>query len=186
MSRRLPIRVPSIHGLAVAKRSLGLLLTLVTSSAAGASASRLPVDPLIVYDALAKLAPSDPREELPCQVSFDKPHLGFDLRFHSEYRLTLPLKVVAYAGGWLLTAMRVTPTLESVDPVYLVRRFVVPDVLTRNRGEASLSGGFDLGPGRYRVDLLLGDARERVCAAHWYLEPKTSIGLPLTLYKPGT
>jgi hypothetical protein len=128
-----------------------------------------------------KLSSSDSRAELPCQVVFDKPSLGFDLRFHSEYRLTLPLKVVADAGGWLQVAMRVTPTEERVHPVYLAYRFVVPDVLQRNKGEASLGSGFDLGPGRYRVDWHLRDARERICSAHWVLEARTGTGVPLTL-----
>jgi hypothetical protein len=162
-------------------RSLGFLLTLAASTAAGALAIRLPIDPRVEYGALAKLASDHPRAELPCHVALDKPSLGFDLRFHSEYHLTLPLKVVADAGAWLQAAMRVTPTQEGVHPVYLVHRFVVPDVLPRNKGEASLSGGFDLGPGRYRVDWFLRDARERVCSAHWDLEARTGIGVPLTL-----
>ena len=162
------------------RRFLGFLLTLA-SIAAGAPTGRMRFDPRAEYDTLAELASDEHRVELPCQVAFDKPKLGFDLRFHSEYHLTLPLKAMADAGGWLQAAIRVTPARGSDHPVYLARRFVVPDVIPPRKGEASLSGGFDLGPGRYRVDWFLRDGRERVCSAHQDLEARDVVGIPLTL-----
>jgi hypothetical protein len=162
------------------RRFLGFLLTLAPI-AAGARAGRMRFDPRAEYDTLAELASDEHRVELACQVAFDKPKLGFDLRFHSEYHLTLPLKAVADAGGWLQAAIRVTPTRASDGSVYLAHRFVAPNVIPPRKGEASLTGGFDLGPGRYRVDWFLRDGRERVCSARQDLEARDVVGIPLTL-----
>jgi hypothetical protein len=165
-------------------RSLGVLLMLVASTPAGESRSRMDLDPRLQYDDLAALASREPLAELPCEVTSDKPGLGFDLRFHSDYRVTLPIKVLANAGGWLQVAMRVKPTQENERPTYLTHRYAIPGVPPGNKGEVMLAGGFDLGPGRYRVDWIMRDARERVCSSHWDLVARTGLGkldLPLTL-----
>jgi hypothetical protein len=161
--------------------ALALLFTLSASSAAGAPGIHTRLDPRVEFEALAELAADEHRAELPCQVAFDKPSLGFDLRFHSEYHLTLPLKVVADASGWRRAAMRITPKRESDRPVYVAYRFVVPDIVPRSKADASLTGGFDLGPGQYRVEWFLRDGRERVCSAHQGLEARTGVEVPLTL-----
>jgi hypothetical protein len=117
-------------------------------------------------------------------VTPDKPGLGFDLRFHSDYHATVPVTVLVDAGGWLQVAMRVTSTSENEQPVFLAHRLAIPRVPAGSTGEVELFDGFDLGPGRYRVDWIMRDARERVCSAHWDLEAKTGPGkrdLPLTL-----
>jgi hypothetical protein len=158
---------------------------LAASTAVGESGSRTELNLRLQYDNLAVLAFRQPRAELSCEVTSDKPSLGFDLRFHSDYHATVPIKVLADAGGWLQVAMRMTPTPETEHSAYLAHRFAIPGVPPGNKGgEVMLAGGFDLGPGRYRVDWIMRDARERVCFSHWDLEAKTGTGkqdLPLTL-----
>ncbi len=128
------------------------------------------------------MASREPRAELSCQVSPEKPSLGFDLRFHSDYHITIRAKALADAGGWLKVVTRVTPSTETEQPAYLVHRFAIPAVAMDSRGEVVLASGFDLGPGRYRVDWIMRDARERVCSSHWDLETKAGRpDLPLTL-----
>ena len=164
-------------------RSLILPLAFVISTGGAAPGSRR-FDPRMEYMALAELASRYPRAELSCRVVSDKPALGFDLRFHSEYHIALSVKALAAAGGRLKAAMRVTPAGEGEQPLYLAHRFAIPDVLLEKKGDVTLNGGFDLGPGRYRVDWLMQDGRERVCSAHWDLEAKAADGkrqLPLTL-----
>jgi hypothetical protein len=110
--------------------------------------------------------------------------LGFDLRFHSGYRATFRVKSLAAAGGWLHTVIRVTPAAPGSKTVVLRQRFTIPDVPLDAKGEVTLSGGFDLGPGRYRVDWMIRDANERVCSSRWDLEAKPARGegdLPFTL-----
>jgi hypothetical protein len=133
---------------------------------------------------MAALAAREQRAELSCPVTSDKPALGFDLRFHSDYRLGLPVKVLSEAGGWLQVAMRVTPVAETENSAYMAHRFPISGVPLDAKGEVILTGGFDHGPGRYRVDWIMRDARERVCASHWELEAKAGTAkqdVPLTL-----
>jgi hypothetical protein len=165
-------------------QSFGLVLLLAGSTPNVWSGARREFDLPLQNADLAVLASRGPRADFPCQVTSDKPGLGFDLRFHSNYRATVPIKVLADAGGWLQVVMRVTPTADSAKPLYLVHRFAIPDVPLGAKGEIILAGGFDLGLGRYRVDWMMRDTRERVCSSHWDLEAKPERGqrdLPLTL-----
>ena len=41
-----------------------------------------------------------------------------------------------------------------------------------------LVDGFDLGPGRYRINLQMGDARGWECSAHWEIQTQPKDGLP--------
>jgi hypothetical protein len=94
------------------------------------------------------------------------------------------VKVLSEAGGWLQVAMRVTPVAETENSAYMAHRFPVSGVPLDAKGEVILTGGFDHGPGRYRVDWIMRDARERVCASHWELEAKAGTAkqdVPLTL-----
>src|SRR5258708_15472403 len=80
--------------------------------------------------------------------------------------------------------MRVTSAANREEPVYLVHRFSIPDVSPEANGDGVLSGGFDLGLGRYQVDWMMRDGRGRVCSSHWALDAKLRGGqqdLPLTL-----
>src|SRR5262249_37444688 len=52
------------------------------------------------------------------------------------------------------------------------------------KGEGILDEGFAVGPGRYRVDWLMRDARGRYCSSHWRTEAKLAAGerdLPIGL-----
>jgi hypothetical protein len=177
-------RIPHAGGRLARLRSLGLLFLLAASTATGESGSRTRLDPRLQYGDLAMLNSREPRAELSCQITADKPSLGFDLRFHSDYHAAVPFNVVADAGGWLQVAMRVMATPETEHPTYLAHRFAIPAVPLGSKGGVLVSGSFDLGPGRYRVDWIMRDARDRVCSAHWNLDAKAGSGkqdLPLTL-----
>jgi hypothetical protein len=163
---------------------VGAVLMVAAAIAAGDSGGRLELAPRLQYEDMAALAAREPRAELSCPVTSDKPALGFDLRFHSDYRLGLPVKVLSEAGGWLQVAMRVTPVAETENSAYMAHRFPISGVPLDAKGEVILTGGFDHGPGRYRVDWIMRDARERVCASHWELEAKAGTAkqdVPLTL-----
>ncbi|HXF27429.1 MAG TPA: hypothetical protein VN610_09145 [Bryobacteraceae bacterium] len=127
---------------------------------------------------LAVLEAGDPRNDLPCTVTPDKPVLGFDLRFHAGYDVSLPLSEFAGSDNLLTIVFRVTRTDKKTDPVYFSQRVRVPFIDADARGEATLQGAFDLGAGTYHVDWLMRDRSERVCSDYWdseaALSPKDS------------
>lgn len=138
----------------------------------------------IVNTDMAVLESDDTRIDLPCQLVPVKPELAFDLRFHAAYRVTIPLKELSGGGDQLRVLIRVTPVEEPDNQMYLVDRFSVPPIEDDATGEASLPGGFTLGPGRYKVDWLMRDRSERVCSSHWELEARLGADnrdLPLTM-----
>ena len=161
----------------------GVLLALVASAVSGWAQTRLGTEVRLQYADMAVLESSEPRKDLACQLTPERPYLGFDLRFHAHYRVTVPIKVLGDAGGWLQVVMRVRPTGDSEQPVYLAHRLIVPDFPLGVKGEGVLAGGFDLGLGRYQVDWLMRDGGGRVCSSHWKLEASLGGGqdLPLTL-----
>jgi hypothetical protein len=170
--------------LAARLRSAGMLFMLAVSTLCGWAQTRPSPEFDLQYTDMAVLASRERRADFSCQVIPDKPGLGFDLRFHSDYRVAVPIKVLAEVGGWLKVVMRVTPAENSAEPVYLIHRYSVPEFPLGAKGEAELASGVDLGLGRYKVDWMIRDGRGRVCSSHWSLEAKLPGGqqhLPLTL-----
>jgi len=119
---------------------------------------------------LAVLEMREPRKDLPCAVTPAKPALGFDLRFHAGYEISVPLRELAGTENLLTMIFRVT--LEEQEEVshYFVQRVKVPSIDAEARGDAYLHGSFDLGEGQYRIDWLMRDRAERVCAFNWDAE----------------
>ena len=77
----------------------------------------------IVNTDMAVLESPENRYDIPCRVAFEKAELGFDMRFHETYRITIPLRDLAGAGDQLRTLMRITPEDRPGDTVYMVDRF---------------------------------------------------------------
>jgi hypothetical protein len=165
-------------------QSFSLLFLLAGSAVNGWASTVMGFDSALLAADMAVLATHEPRSDFPCEVTADKPSLGFDLRFHTDYLVTVPVKVLAQAGDWLRVVMRVSPAADGAKALYLVERFDIPDVPEGAKGEFMLAGGFEVGLGRYRVDWVMRDSRERFCSSHWDLEAKPERGqrdLPLTL-----
>jgi hypothetical protein len=118
---------------------------------------------------LAVLEAQEVRKDLPCTVEQVKPALGFDLRFHGGYEITLPMQDVAGSENLLSILARVTPDGGS-EPAYFLQRVNVPKLPDDVKGDAVLAGLFDLGEGKYHVDLLMKDRTERVCSFYWDAE----------------
>jgi hypothetical protein len=162
----------------------GLLFMLSVSTVTGGAQARLSTQLHLRFDDKAVLASREQRAEFSCRVIPYKPRLGFDLRFHSEYRVTVPAKTLADNGGWLQVVTRVIPAANGEKPVYLSHRHSVSDFLMDTRGDGDLEGGFDLGLGRYAVDWMMRDSHGRVCFSRWESEamlPGGRQSLPLTL-----
>jgi hypothetical protein len=115
----------------------------------------------------AILESQEVRKDLACTVDPIKPVLGFDLRFHTGYDVTVPLKEVAGPENLLTMIYRVTYAKDKEHPVYFSQRFNVPKIDESARGDAFLEGAFDVGEGEYHVDWLMRDRSERVCSFYW-------------------
>jgi len=113
------------------------------------------------------LESDDARRDLPCTVTPVKPELGFDLRFHAGYTVTVPLKELEGTEDLLTVLFRVYPGDDKSNPAYFVQHFRVPSVDDDAKGDASLQGVIDLGEGQYHVDWLIRDRGERSCSSSW-------------------
>ena len=148
---------------------LHLCVSVFLISAAGLPAQTLlsgGVSRLFSSDA-AVLETGVERQDLPCVVSQIKPSLGFDLRFHSGYDVSVPLKELAGDGNSLTMVFRVIPQDQPDSAIYLSQHMSVPDIQQDAKGDAYLRGNFDLGEGKYHVDWLMRDRSEHFCSSSW-------------------
>ncbi len=110
------------------------------------------------------------RKDLPCIVSPVKALLGFDLRFHAGYEVSIPLRELEGSENLLTIIFRVTPENHRDEPAYFSQRIRVPPIEEDAKGDAYLQGAFDLGEGEYHVDWLMRDRSERICSFYWDVE----------------
>ena len=149
-------------------------LILVTSAVLGAQELMPVAGPgggvrLFSSDA-AILEARETRKDLPCTVTQVKPQLGFDLKFHSGYEVSFPLKELAGSENTLTMVFKVTPEAHPDEPVYFSQHVNVPAIEENAGGPAYLNGNFDVGEGKYHVDWLMRDRSERVCSSNWEIE----------------
>src|SRR5579883_2959860 len=110
---------------------------------------------------MAVLEAQEIRKDLPCTVTPEKPSLGFDLRFHAGYEVSVPLKDLSGLENQLTILFRITPDNKKDEPSYFVQHIRVPSIEDDAKGDANLSGSIDLGEGTYHVDWLMRDRGER-------------------------
>jgi hypothetical protein len=118
----------------------------------------------------AVLEAQDIRKELSCTVTPVKPVLGFDLRYHAGYTVTIPLKELAGPENVLNILFRVTRLDGTGEPSYFIQHFKVPMIDDEASGDAQLEGTVDLGEGKYHVDWMMRDHTESVCSFYWDME----------------
>jgi hypothetical protein len=169
-----------------------LLASLLFSAAAPAQIQMQGSGPgamVRIYNTDAAILESgETRKDLPCEAEPIKAMLGFDLRFHSGYEVTVPLRELAGAEDLLTIIFRVSDVSRPDEPVYFSQKIRVPPIEEDAKGDAYLQGVFDLGEGNYKVDWLMRDRSDRVCSANWDLEvslPARDKGLQLEI-APGT
>jgi hypothetical protein len=122
----------------------------------------------------AILEVAEPRKDLPCTVTPTKTaQVGFDLKFHGGYEVTVPMRDLAGQENLLTIIFRVTPVKEG-EPTYFIQRIKVPEIAEDAKGDAAFFGSFDVGEGNYKVDWLMRDRAERVCSNYWDVEAHLS------------
>jgi hypothetical protein len=112
-------------------------------------------------------ARKDVRSTLSCSVTPFSPFLGFDLRFHADYEVDMPLKELSGTGNGLTVLLRVERIGALDDPAYFFQTLVIPEIGKDARGSVRFEGGIDIGDGNYHFQLLIRDGRERVCSYRW-------------------
>ena len=130
------------------------------SSMSGGAVRLMPSDSAI-------LEATENRKDLPCTVTPDKANLGFDLKYHLGYEVSVPLKELAGSENQLTMVFRVTPDGRTNDAVYFSQHISVPAIDSDEGGPAYLEGAFNVGEGKYHVDWLMRDRAERMCSFHW-------------------
>lgn len=141
---------------------------------------------------MAVLEMQEVRKDLPCSVTpTPKANLGFDLKFHAGYEVTIPLRELSGSENLLTIVFRLTPENKKEDPLYFTQRVKVPSIEEDAKGDAFLQGSFDVGEGKYHIDWLMRDRSERVCSFYWDTEAtltardKTiTVGLPPSSASP--
>jgi len=124
---------------------------------------------LLTQDA-AILEARETRKDISCTVTPVKPVLGFDLKFHSGYEVTVPLKELAGYENALTMVFRVVPEGQDDSPVYFYQKITVPPIEENAGGPAYLQGNFVVGEGKYKVDWMMRDRAERVCSFNWDID----------------
>ena len=118
----------------------------------------------------AILEAQEPRKDLPCVATPVKPTLGFDLKYHAGYEVSVPLRELSGSENLLTIVFRVSPEGRPDEPVYFSQRMQVPAIEENAKGDAYLQGNYDLGEGKYHVDWMMRDRAERVCSNYWDVE----------------
>ena len=119
---------------------------------------------------MAVLEAGEPRQDLPCKVEDTKTLLGFDLKFHAGFEVSVPMRELAGSDNLLTIVFRVRPEGNPLGDRYFIQRVKVPMLDDEAKGDAYLQGGFDLGEGKYQIEWLMRDRAERVCSSTWKVE----------------
>jgi hypothetical protein len=144
------------------KNAVILLCPLgLTAQAPMGNAVRINPSDLTVLEA------REVRKDLVCTVTPGKPELGFDLRFHVGFDVSVPLNELSGNENQLTILFRVIPDSHKDQPSYFVQHIHVPEIADDAKGDANLRGTVDLGEGSYHVDWLMRDRSERVCSFYW-------------------
>jgi hypothetical protein len=116
----------------------------------------------LYYTDSAVLESGERRRDLPCEVKFMKPQLGFDLKFHSGYVVTFPFSELQSDDLALIT--RVLP--RGGEPSFLVQRVRTSGPRPAD-GIGAVQGVFSVGEGSYTANVVARDATGRVCSDLW-------------------
>lgn len=133
---------------------------LLTGNGPGLTAKLFQSD-LAIFEA------GEERKDIPCTVTQSKPTLGFDLRFHAGYDVSIPMRELAGSENMLTILFRVTPKIGGGQTTYFQQKIRVPQIEEDAKNDAYLQGTYEIGEGDYKVDWMVRDRLERVCSSTW-------------------
>lgn len=132
---------------------------------------------------------NQPARKMPCRIEPFRPYLDYGLRVWAGYSVALPAASLLEGEPprEVISVARVTPLAPPGEAAYLYQRLAVPDPprdAEIRKVEMSLGGGWFLGRGTYRVELLVLTAGGSECRRDWRLkvrednavQPPASVG----------
>jgi hypothetical protein len=155
------------------KLTLALLITFGFALSLGAQELVLPEE----ISGVNRLIDSEAKQRaLNCAVHHWGPILGLDLRYHIGFSILSSFRQFA-VGDEGFVFLRVTP--QGGSPVLLGQSFKIPPiprglaVRVAAKSDVNLIGAFAVGPGRYKVELLVIDRHGRSFSKRWKLKTST-------------
>jgi hypothetical protein len=157
--------------------TIGVSIVLAVAGVLSPLSAQMLMKPPVIGEKITPI-PSDltildsgePRSDMSCVISPRKPELGFDLRFHAGYDVTLPMSDLAGLGQRVTVIFRVYPEGDPSRAAYFAQHIQVPAIPDDAKGDAEIEGTYDIGEGKYHVDWLMRDRAERLCASSWNAE----------------
>ena len=143
---------------------------LIFFAAWSASAQRV-ADPARIPERWKSFERGAADTKLACRVHPIQPRLNLGFRFQTGYSIEVPMRQYSGPGHWWSIVFRVTPEAKERDPVWFVSRRRIPTGAGQ-KGLAEFGGAYLVGEGRYKVDMLLVDDSDRVCATNWKMRAK--------------
>jgi hypothetical protein len=131
----------------------------------------VPIDPEKLPAGIRDFDTARGAGELSCSAMRIKPRLNLAFQFWSGYIVQVPLGQFAGAGQGFSILSRVQPEAGG-EPAYFGSRVNLPRVPERARVRVDIAGGFLVGEGQYRVDLLVVDSKGRICRKGWRVEAR--------------
>ncbi len=113
----------------LAAASICVIADAAQTFPAGEALNFLPSD-------MAILEAGEIRQDIPCTVTDRKAELGFDLRFHGGFDVSVPLSELAGNGEILTVVFRVFPRDTPARASYFVQHFTVPPIEEDAKGDA--------------------------------------------------
>ncbi len=147
----------------------GLLVVFFAIDAAFAASRLQRAEPDASGVALFE-SPGD-LDQLDCRVDTRKPDMAIDLRFHTGFSVSLPVKKLVGGPGEIRILMRVTPAAAPDRRVVFSMTTPTPAIGEDAEGDVELAGDFAVGPGRYDVDWALSFGGS-ACRKQWQVEAK--------------
>ena len=149
-------------------RSLYAAMFLVASSALAQGVidpAKLPAE-WQDFESVKQQAP-----KLACSVTPIKPRLNYSFRFQTGFVVQVPMRQYRGKDHWMATLFRVTPEAGDRPPVYFLTTAKLPEIPETNVS-IELGGGYVVGEGKYRVELMVRDDQGRACADDWTINAK--------------
>ena len=147
----------------------GERLLLLAAFAVGASAQDL-LSPGSCLGIQALLSDAGGKQTLEGRAELRHPWLNYAFRFQAGYSIDIPLRQFAGTGNTVRVIARVRPSDGSRPPVCFFQSGELPEIPEGDKPDLSITGGFFLGEGNYRVDLAVFDQAGRLYQAGFNLE----------------
>ena len=142
---------------------------LLAAFAVGASAQDL-LSPGSCLGIQALLSDAGGKQTLEGRAELRHPWLNYAFRFQAGYSIDIPLRQFAGTGNTVRVIARVRPSDGSRPPVCFFQSGELPEIPEGDKPDLSITGGFFLGEGNYRVDLAVFDQAGRLYQAGFNLE----------------